>query len=530
MKIEYKRISVLILYAFLFFIMLRFGYAAIDTSSPLGFNGSNNASNRTYAYDSDFGTFALFNASKGNLSYFNFDIGVHIDKENIFQIDVWFDIYVSGFSDDTWGLQYSDDNGTTFYDLRLLSSDALGRQNLTYYDIIDYNDNNWSWSTLKSTLKIRVLGDVQNNPDAAGVRIYEAWANVSYDVEEPAINTTGPANNSEWQLDSWVWFLYEVNDNTSVKNCSLIINDTVNDTHTNPALRITHAFNVSFANVNFTWAINCTDLGNYQNTTGNYSVFVNANREPEIENVSVLPDVTLSPGGRTWVVCNVSTYDLDGETNIDDFEAKLYHSSKEYSDADNFSVHYTNTSCELYESGNNYRNYTCGFRLWYYAWPGEWYCNGTVTDRNTTMNSNYTSTTVGNLWAYDITPLAIRYGTLGGGENSTDDNVTIIENTGNKELDISLFGYGYEEGDGNSLNCSTVNISIDYERYSLTPDLSYEVMTKMTTNPVTLSDFNLQPRTNAFNGQKNIYFKVGIPVSISNVNCSGVVIFEFEQG
>jgi len=81
----------------------------------------------------------------------------------------------------------------------------------------------------------------------------------------PIIDTTppiifiSPANGSTWNSSNTVTFQYNVTDDSSIANCSLIINGAINQTDDVVTKGVTQTFTQTLANGTYTWSVNCTD-------------------------------------------------------------------------------------------------------------------------------------------------------------------------------------------------------------------------------------------------------------------------------
>ncbi|MDP3027022.1 MAG: S8 family serine peptidase [Nanoarchaeota archaeon] len=81
---------------------------------------------------------------------------------------------------------------------------------------------------------------------------------LAYDSTKPQINLISPNNSSTWTSSSTVSFSYNVSD-ISIANCSLIINNAVDQTDSSITVNTTETFTKSLSNGNYNWSINCTD-------------------------------------------------------------------------------------------------------------------------------------------------------------------------------------------------------------------------------------------------------------------------------
>jgi hypothetical protein len=131
------------------------------------------------------------------------------------------------------------------------------------------------------------------------------------------------------------------------------------------------------------------------------------------------------------------------------------------------------------------------------------------------------------LIAIDISPLIIDYGNLEATEISPEDVNITITNFGNLVINISVDGYGVEDGDNLAMNCTKGNISINNERYSTTYNTPYSDMTILTDTATQIINFTLPQRTNDSgydNDQNMTFWKLQLPSAIQGT-CNGTVRF-----
>jgi len=358
-----------------------------------------------------------------------------------------------------------------------------------------------------------------DNSSAYNLGISESRV-IRVDKSPPEIMLISPENAYIWNESNNIIFEYETNDTTDISNCSLWINGSIYQTQESEKNKIEN-FTQYLDNGDYEWWINCTDILGFSNISEKRNLTVDVDLAPIVRNISIIDSIELVAGGTKLIICNTTVEDPDGATEIDSVEGILYKVNYEYGE-DNGSNHYTNTSCQLINSGTTVANYSCGFNLKYYAEPGEWKCKIIVKDIYGLNDTAQQNTSIKELFAADITPLYIDYGDLRPGYNSTVDQYLTISNKGNKEIDIAVTGYAISYGDGYAMICDRGNITINYERYSLQSGLEYGSMSPLTTNLYQIDEFNLEPRTDNSESTKNIYWKLGMPKGVKG-NCSGYV-------
>lgn len=588
-------------------------------SSPTTFEDTNNiAINESMAYDQNSESFAnITTSNSGNVAYYLYDTGSHSNNEDIKQLDLSFDIELDGIIDDNWSLEYSENAGSSWN--TLINNDSnLSRQLLVFYDVTEYTDYDWTWNEIANDLKVRISIMVNNQPDNASIKLFETYAVVTVDDNGPNIqllnpinnyNTTNstlvfeynvtdelsninncsllidnkinqtdnsvqeavvqnftlsfkdgcynwsiqcyddstvynsnvseergfyvdllapnitllsPSNNSVWKHSYNITFNYSVSDTSPIANCSLFINGSRVKTSYDVARGVVQSFDYVLNNSNYNWSVECYDITNKSNTSLVFNLTVDVDLKPVVLSVIVPQSIDLTAGGVVDVYCNGTARDDDGSFEIATINATLYHETSQQSDHDSNNTHYTNSSCNFTTTNSYEVNYTCGFKLAFNALPGNWTCNITAFDIENGSGSNTNITRVNDLYAFNITPGFIDYGMLSPEDISSEKWVN-VQNLGNKEIDIALWGYGSEKQDGYSLVCDYGNVSVDLERYSLQSGLDYYSMQSLTPNPDPLDNFNLKPKNNSFQGVKPVYWRIKMSKPVKGY-CSGFVV------
>jgi len=179
---------------------------------------------------------------------------------------------------------------------------------------------------------------------------------ITVDNTEPTVALETPVNNSHTNLTS-ITFSFIPNDVHDIDNCSLMINDEINETITGITKGSSNSISISLTHGVYDWNINCTDQEN--NYGGNESNFVlDVNLVPLIDYISP----TLSNNtyiNETSIYVNASVEDEDEDTFTINFNDTLYeftNSTHEYNFSElgdgNYSIYaYVNDS-------RNQTNYT----------------------------------------------------------------------------------------------------------------------------------------------------------------------------
>jgi len=149
-----------------------------------------------------------------------------------------------------------------------------------------------------------VIPTVQGNGDS-GIDNVSAGTGLQYldnitlaylDNTVPIITLISPAD-ANVNTTGNVVFEYNVTDQSSIANCSLIFNGTINETESSITRNITQNFTkIALLNSIYNWSINCTDTSNNQNT----STF----RTLNVSKTGNLQTSLVTPSGDTNVIKN----------------------------------------------------------------------------------------------------------------------------------------------------------------------------------------------------------------------------------
>ena len=271
---------------------------------------------------------------------------------------------------------------------------------------------------------------------------------------------------------------------------------------------------------------------------------------PEILNITIdnyASDVILTANSTKTVTCMALIVDYNNDTDITNLSGVLYDTTAStVGGADDNNEHYTNGTCLIdmdthgwgvpdddYHAVGN-----CTFEVYYYANPGNWNCSMTVTDNASLTDTREDDINMEDLLAIGL-PDSINYGTVNATYVSLEQIVN-VSNTGNVELNLSLDGYGYTDGDGLAMNCSlgrTAEIPIEYEKYNLTSTTAGEISLtsfenlylNLTDSPV-VKQFNLNQRTeDVFDDAiKETYWRIYVPKGAAGT-CQGNIVFGATQ-
>jgi hypothetical protein len=198
-------------------------------------------------------------------------------------------------------------------------------------------------------------------------------------------------------------------------------------------------------------------------TVENISFLIN--RAPIIQHVVCDNPIILSPGSARTVRCNASVNDPDSRSDILIVNSSFFDTKYAWNSSDDNNYHYTNNSCRNVSYNYTAINYSCTFRLWYYSNNATWNFNLTATDSQNNSGFGYASSLVEELYAVNVSPLVIDYGALAPTNTSPADFEAKVNNYGNKDINITLEGFGINKEDNLSMDCSLGNISVYYQHY-----------------------------------------------------------------
>jgi len=253
---------------------------------------------------------------------------------------------------------------------------------------------------------------------------------------------------------------------------------------------------------------------------------------PSISNIVVDNPINLIAGSTKIAYCNGTATDGDTFNDITRVNASLFYYQKQPNSPNNLSNHYTNSSCSLFNGIGNEINFICSFNLEYYANNGTWYCNATILDMINSTNTSQLSTTINDLLAIGITPGVIDFGALEILQISPSDIIVNVTNYGNIMLDLNLYGYAVLVDDNLSMDCTRGNISMEYERFSITQGQNYDLMTSINNSiNAVFGNLNLPKREggSTTESRKAVYWKLQIPMRTGG-RCNGKVVFTALRG
>jgi hypothetical protein len=263
------------------------------------------------------------------------------------------------------------------------------------------------------------------------------------------------------------------------------------------------------------------------NTTSELNTSVNiTNSAPDVQGIVVDTPITLNAMANVTITCNATVFDWDDNFNI--VNATFYAGDGTSSAAsDSGNNHYRNSSCVNISEQPLAKNYTCTFKINYYANNGTWYCNVTAYDTfNATGSNRSEPVRINSLVAIYIPSGILDFGSLAAGNISTEDALANITNVGNRNLTLNVSGYAINRYDGYAMNCTNGNILVNNQRYNISANVNWTYASALTNNSARIQNLVVSHRTNDDTESKNsTYWRIRIPNGAAG-KCTGSLLFE----
>jgi len=283
-------------------------------------------------------------------------------------------------------------------------------------------------------------------------------------------------------------------------------------------------------------------LTGYATITSNATI---TNALPTLSSASLngATDITLSANSTVTVNGTVTVTDNNGCSDIDGVNMTLHNNNLTLEGSDDNRTRYINASCKSHSdcSGGDdlAATYSCSFTLRHFATPSDASSNHSANKWNVTIfawdsDGTGTGTTaqqeVNTLSSISVVSTAIAFGNIALGSNtgSTNTNVTVA-NTGNIQLDVDVDAYGGTDGDDNSMNCTTGNVTVTLMKYN-NISFTYEATGSNFTSGYNMTDTAAELNLDALQGSDSdnapyeyIVFGMGLPSTGVGGTCTGYV-------
>ena len=250
---------------------------------------------------------------------------------------------------------------------------------------------------------------------------------------------------------------------------------------------------------------------------------------PEVLQVIIDPSpITLTAGTTTLVLCNATVRDFNGFGDLRNATAQFFSiGSSSYDAADDNNTHYTNDTCAQTGTDGNFANYSCGFRVSYYAINDTWNCTFRINDTIGLSGNNSNLSNILQVLALNVTTL-IDYGDLAMGDTSSLEEAN-VSNEGNTPINISVLGYGATFGDGLSFNCTQGNLTVDLQHFANNNTAAYSEMQVLSSSRQNIARM-VVPKTQDNAGRYNeTYWQLFLdPAQNAFGECNGTIVFQAE--
>lgn len=202
-----------------------------------------------------------------------------------------------------------------------LSADEI--QQHYFSNIRKYDADKWEFYSNQSDLSDVIYTYQAFAADMAGNANQTAQRTITIDANAPSVSLISPSNNSG-DNDGNITFIYNVSDSYSV-NCSLIVNNAINQTLLNAAKGVSNSFNLTLSAGAYNWSINCTDSNNHRGASETRKLAIvkttyfagNTSNVSEID-ISNLSNFTIENSGY-GKISFLNSIDLSGGANIDSY-------------------------------------------------------------------------------------------------------------------------------------------------------------------------------------------------------------------
>ncbi|MBI2133961.1 hypothetical protein HYU11_04735 [Candidatus Woesearchaeota archaeon] len=385
-----------------------------------------------------------------------------------------------------------------------LTAFASGSTNITANSSCNSDYRNFDNANSKTAYNITVIGSVL-----------------------PQITLEAPENMTRKKNNHTI-FSYNVTYQNSIENCSLIIDDAINQTNDSISRNASQNFTADLPIGLYNWSVSCTDSINKVNGSSvKYIINITGNFAPAVSQVYAATPIDLTAGSTKEIECNATVLD----SNLDDLvhaNATFYDSSSTYGSPDSNTSHYSNASCLNISTNGEMHNFTCKANFLYYASNDTWKCNITATDNENMTSTAYANMSINQLIAIETTSSTVDFGNITVTQVSQMQTINVT-NLGNIPVNLSLFGYG---GDNQTIYenysqwCPHGFIDLDFERFSKEESTPYIQMHNLTTLP---KDSNLTIQkvidpSNITNTTGTTYWRIKIPAGIGG-RCNGTIVF-----
>jgi hypothetical protein len=258
---------------------------------------------------------------------------------------------------------------------------------------------------------------------------------------------------------------------------------------------------------------------------------IEISQPPQVSNVSLNngENIYLIEGSTTSVYASATVYDLNGYQDITSISAKIFRSGVGESCSENSNNCYNAISCATTSCSGTSCNVLCEFWLWFNADPTytgtPWENESWVAKIEARDTKNYSGSATNSTESVKVMPLLaisvppiLSYGSLSPGQKTDPlSTSTIVYNTGNCSLDLSLYGEDMRAGN--------FSISVSKQRFA-TSSINYDQAIPLSYTSSTL-DLNIPKNTSTSSfSTAEIWWGIEIPTSLPSNSYYGINYFE----
>lgn len=250
--------------------------------------------------------------------------------------------------------------------------------------------------------------------------------------------------------------------------------------------------------------------------------------------------VSLNENATQLISCWGTADDLDGLNDLQDLQAWLFAESSFRDDADNRSVHYTNTTCDLSTLTVD-GAWNCTFNVPYYAENSTWTCAVNISDKGGVYNDTINDTVVfEDLLSLDVHNTTLDFGTKAVNVNDSSTSYEVlVHNLGNVQIDLQVDAYeanatvdGTEIQSDSAFNCSVGQIPVNYLAFNTTETVNnYATATHLSGPGLSpIVQFDLDHREDdgspgfLYPTNRSSFWGVGVPDGVAGT-CHGRIIY-----
>ena len=236
-----------------------------------------------------------------------------------------------------------------------LPNGTISQVQLLNRSLYQYNAS-FTITSIQGTYTVKIIAnDTLNNINSSENTTFSLG-----DIAVPTIVLNAPANYSNHSSTSIIFNFTATDDVSAFLNCSILINQTVNQTNNSVVSTADTLFNISgFLDASYSWNVTCNDSSG-KNGSSEIRIFNIDTHPPQFQSLVTVPsdEANLDPNANITALANVTDNTTSVQTVI--LQYKLSNNSE-----------FTNLTLPLYSNSNLYNNSfnatqngTYNLRLW----------------------------------------------------------------------------------------------------------------------------------------------------------------------